>query len=472
MSQNRVRRGTRSTLNSTGVARIGSPCRVSFVVTSRNDNHGGHMLERFAIFADGLLEQANRHGLTGELIVVEWNPLPGPRLHEVLKLRHTSDSFPVRFIEAPHQAHQLIRNSDTIPLFQMIAKNVGIRRAQGEFVIATNPDVLFSDSLISFLAAGDLRADTLYRLDRHDVEADVPADAGIADQLSWCSQHVLRIHGRAGTFEPRKKRRFPSWRYLRALGLLGYQAAQESLRAALASCGQVVDGWRSELLRLRGWHPKFRRVRHWRPWQIRKTLGAFERACAWGDRVLLRVCRVLLPSRLMRAIDRASVAYGPHRLRHALWLGAKRAFGPPRVHTNGCGDFTLIARQHWLRLRGYPELPLWSMHIDSFLCFMAVAAGLREEILPPPSLMFHMEHERSWVVMTPEDRLRTFALRPWIDIGLLGDLWEDAYTERRPVLFNDERWGLADWDLTEVLLLSGDKHVIKSGSPLVPVREE
>jgi hypothetical protein len=53
----------------------------------------------------------------------------------------------------------------------------------------------------------------------------------------------------------------------------------------------------------------------------------------------------------------------------------------------------------------------------------------------------------------------------------LGDLWEDAYTARRPILFNDERWGLADWDLSEVLLLSGDKHVVKSGSPSMPVRE-
>ncbi|MGH7551576.1 MAG: hypothetical protein ACREMQ_00940, partial [Longimicrobiales bacterium] len=101
------------------------------------------MLRRFAIFADGLLEQANRHGLSGELVVVEWNPPPGPRLHEVLKLRHQSDSFAIRFIEVPAEAHVAIRNSDTIPLFQMIAKNVGIRRAQGEFIVATNPDVLF-----------------------------------------------------------------------------------------------------------------------------------------------------------------------------------------------------------------------------------------------------------------------------------------------------------------------------------------
>src|SRR5512145_381016 len=178
-------RGIGTTLNGTNNRGMVSPCRVSFVVTSRNDDHGGRMLSRFGVFADGLIEQANRHGLSGELIIVEWNPPPGPRLHEVLTLRQKSDSFAVRFIEVPVAAHEAIRNSDTMPLFQMIAKNVGIRRARGQFVVATNPDVLFSDALMSFLAAGDLRASTMYRLDRHDIEANVPEDAGIEEQLAW-----------------------------------------------------------------------------------------------------------------------------------------------------------------------------------------------------------------------------------------------------------------------------------------------
>jgi hypothetical protein len=74
--------------------------------------------------------------------------------------------------------------------------------------------------------------------------------------------------------------------------------------------------------------------------------------------------------------------------------------------------------------------------------------------------------------MTPEDRLRTFALKPWLDISLLGELWAEAYRTRRPIVFNDERWGLADWNLEEVVVLSGEKRVIRSGSRLMPVGEE
>ncbi len=352
------------------------------------------MLRRFAIFANGLLEQANRHGLSGELVVVEWYPPPGPRLHEVLKLRHTSDTFAIRFIEVPTTVHEAIRNSDTIPLFQMIAKNVGIRRAQGEFVVATNPDVLFSDALVGFLAKGDLRADTMYRLDRHDVAADVPEGASVAEQLAWCARRVLRAHRRAGTDEP--------------------------------SAG---GAW---------------------PW-----LGQ----------------RVVALRKLRRAMTRAYVLYGPRRVfRNALWLALKKILAPPSPHVSGCGDFTMLSRHRWFELRGYPALPLWSMHLDAFLCFMAVASGLHERVLGPPCVLYHMEHEQSWVVMTPEERLRTFALKPWIDTWLLGDLWEEACETRRPIVFNDGDWGLANRDLEEVRVLSGEQQVVRPELP-IPVQE-
>ena len=127
-------------------------CCVSFIVTTRNDGFGGGMLRRLGVFIDALLELAERHRLDGELIVVEWNPPDGPRLHEALKLRNSSDHLSIRFIEVPHALHARIPHSDTIPLFQMIAKNVGIRRARGRYIIATNQDILFSDGLIGLLA--------------------------------------------------------------------------------------------------------------------------------------------------------------------------------------------------------------------------------------------------------------------------------------------------------------------------------
>jgi hypothetical protein len=128
----------------------------------------------------------------------------------------------------------------------------------------------------------------------------------------------------------------------------------------------------------------------------------------------------------------------------------------------------MLSRNRWFELRGYPELPLWSMHLDAFLCLMAVGSGLREEILRPPCAMFHMEHGRSWVVMTPEERLRTFASKPWIDTWLLTDLWEEVQRTRRPIVCNDERWGLGGWRFGEVCILSGRRERVILDSSLVP----
>lgn len=186
----------------------------------------------------------------------------------------------------------------------------------------------------------------------------------------------------------------------------------------------------------------------WRPWEVKRIVRGIGRCLSMG----WAGCQVL-PQRMVRALAKARLQCGDKRvLRNTAWVIANKVLGPPRIHTNGCGDFTLLHRESWFWLQGYPELPLWSMHLDSFLCYMAVASGIKERVLQDPCIMFHIEHGNSWVVMTPEERLRTFAMRPWIDLSLLGELWAEAYRTRRPVRFNDERWGLADRVLGEVVL--------------------
>ena len=53
-----------------------------------------------------------------------------PPLAEVLDLPPAA-ALPVRIIEVPHETHATLDHADRLPLFQMIAKNVGIRRARG-----------------------------------------------------------------------------------------------------------------------------------------------------------------------------------------------------------------------------------------------------------------------------------------------------------------------------------------------------
>ena len=49
------------------------------------------------------------------------------------------------------------------------ARNVGIRRARGEFILPTSPDILLSDELAEWFGKRQMGSGQMYRLARHDV---------------------------------------------------------------------------------------------------------------------------------------------------------------------------------------------------------------------------------------------------------------------------------------------------------------
>jgi hypothetical protein len=337
---------------------------LSVVATSRNDDHGGDLLRRMQIFLDGLLQQCQRHGVDAELILVEWNPPPDrPPLAEALRWPADPPPGRVRIIDVPSARHRRFRHADALPLFQMIAKNVGIRRARGRFVLATNVDILFSDELMRFLAARDLDPARMYRIDRHDVMPDVPLPANLDEQLAYCRSHLLRVHTRDG------------------------------------SLGLNSDGSRGPA------SPR-------RPLPLR----------------LLRAARQTLRKRRP----------GP---------------GPVPLHLNGCGDFTLLSREKWHELRGYPELQIFSFNLDSVLCHAAHHAGARENVLPEPMRIYHMEHSTGsgWTPEGEDTLFESLAARgiPWLDHDGLLDWAAEMNRYEAPMIFNGESWGLAGEDVLE-----------------------
>ena len=174
---------------------------LSLVVTARNDDHGGNPLGRMQAFIGGWIAQARRHGIPSELILVEWNPPPDrPRLRQALEWPDDFGPCQVRIVEVPAELHRRYAHAEALALYQMIAKNVGIRRARGQFVLATNIDILFSDELAAFFAARRLEDGRMYRMDRHDAMSDVPAGAPIEEQLAYCRGHLIRVNRREGTF--------------------------------------------------------------------------------------------------------------------------------------------------------------------------------------------------------------------------------------------------------------------------------
>jgi hypothetical protein len=334
---------------------------ISFVVTSRNDDHGGNLRERMQVFAESLIAQCERHRFESELVLVEWNPPHDrKRLAQALDWPASSQCR-VRILEVPSKVHHQLKHSDRLPLFQMIAKNVGIRRAKGDFILATNIDILFSDELIRFLASRRLRRSRMYRVDRYDVP--IPSGSTLEARLEFCRTHVFRIHQKDMIYNP--------------------------------SQGTVHPVYIPLTPRLR----------------FKEALQDFG----------------LLPVR----------SYS-------------------RLHTNASGDFTLMNRDHWHSLRGYPEFQMYSFHLDSVLCHAAYHAGLREVVLQDPMRIYHMEHAQGsgWSPEGKEQlqkRLREAGV-PQLEHSQFARWAIEMRKNRAPRIFNDENWGFADQQLPEIEL--------------------
>jgi hypothetical protein len=126
---------------------------------------------------------------------------------------------------------------------------------------------------------------------------------------------------------------------------------------------------------------------------------------------------------------------------------------PVSVHMSACGDFTLMAREHWFDVRGYAELDQFSMNLDSILCYAAHHAGAREQLLPEPMRIYHIEHGAGsgW---TPEGEGKLYARIS--QQGIQSVSYQDLValiTQMRslhaPVIFNMDDWGLATFTFPE-----------------------
>lgn len=143
--------------------------KISFIISARNDDYGGNFLFRLNSFIRNLAYLAGKHRLDAELIVVEYNPFAEEKTLSEILIIHQNPSLPIRVITVPPEFHEKIKQDSKTPFLEYVAKNVGIRRAQGRFIATTNPDIIFSNSCIAFLAKSNLEFNKFYRLNRHDL---------------------------------------------------------------------------------------------------------------------------------------------------------------------------------------------------------------------------------------------------------------------------------------------------------------
>jgi hypothetical protein len=403
---------------------------LSVVATTRNDNHGGDLTKRTQTFIDGLAVQATRHRVPVELVLVEWNPPPDRRsLAEEMRWPESTPFYRARIITVPANVHATLDPEFRLPLYQMIGKNIGIRRARAPFILATNIDLLFSDDLFQQFSQG-LRPDRLYRADRCDVEASIPADASIDDALAQAKNHTIRIFKADGIYVNQKGVWVNSTptTYLRILNAIrsGRNEATEIVQRRIQATGLCRE-------------PTARRL----------ALGALPLAPVL---VLLRRARTRLLGRRARPSrldDIAKQRFGEIQRAVTHW----RKFA--RLHTNACGDFTLLSRDNWFRFCGYPEWVMYSWNIDSILLLQVDASRIATHKFSASACTYHIEHGGGW---TPEreaalfDGLRARGVRylSFEDLCNISAELDQVRKHRGLKIFNDKNWGLAELDLPEI----------------------
>jgi hypothetical protein len=335
----------------------------TFVVTSRNDSHGGNIMKRMRLFMQGLIAQANRHQLPIELIFVEWNPPKDrPRLHEVLPNPQQGDCLTVRYITVPESIHAQYKRAHEIPLFQMTAKNVGIRRARGQFVCCTNIDLLFSDDLMRRLAAKNLDPKCYYRANRVDFPDGIDESMSLDAQFAYAEAHVIRVNGWDSRFK-------------------NVDARRHGLKEMLPVSRRFVD-WLAS------------RDRRKQP---------------LGDREFY-------------LLDR-----------------------------DACGDFTMMHRDAWAHIRGYAELDLYSIHIDTIGIAAARALGYTQSVFPRSACTYHIDHPTGWSSMGPLEKLKFSEERPGIDYGILQEVAIWVLGKHTDLNLNPENWGFVGEEFEEVV---------------------
>jgi hypothetical protein len=121
---------------------------LSIIMAARNDNYGGEVYrdvepatptpQRLRMAQSFYTLHEAFKNIDYEVIVVEWNPIKGvEKISDWPFMQHPK----VRFIEVPDWfSDGLIGNQE---FHEYHAKNVGIRRAFGKYVLCTNPDILW-----------------------------------------------------------------------------------------------------------------------------------------------------------------------------------------------------------------------------------------------------------------------------------------------------------------------------------------
>ena len=135
---------------------------ISFIIGSRNDNFGSNPILRLRFTLQNLLlfNWKSLYNVYIEIIVIEWNPISSNKhlwqykeIKQLLKMNKNKYKNKIYFYSIPPFYNDKIDclSISHCPYYEYHAKNVGLRRSNGEWKLIMNIDDLFGINLLNLI---------------------------------------------------------------------------------------------------------------------------------------------------------------------------------------------------------------------------------------------------------------------------------------------------------------------------------
>jgi hypothetical protein len=317
--------------------------------TLRSANEGLSAVQRAFNWVDVWACMALRHRVSLELLLVDWatdtnsgrpplahvfsNREGGAGIHLCSDSSHeTHPNIVLRIITVPMAFLHAIPNPFNLTMLEHHAKNVGLRRARGRWLLVNNPDTLPSPDIMPFVKKANMQwpnsSSAFYRA--HRMSLTLAPTIALAPTLS------------------------PDVRVSRLERML--EISLVSNKASYDLDGQSL-GWEGDAFDSVGWDYPI-------------ILG--DDSCLDG------------PPPLNMHVTNSST------LDEVL-----RRLGPSQqLYSMASGDFVMMSRQAMRAVGGYVQVAQnWNM--DSFMLCQAVGSGLHQVILSLPCAVIHQFHPRT-----------------------------------------------------------------------------
>jgi len=142
--------------------------RISAVIISRNDNYGGELNKRATYCLNTMLDTFD------EVIYVDWNSPDGRPLTDDLKITVNPDRLKV-IVVSPERAASLMGAEAYArgqKCCEVLGRNVGIRRATGDYIVSTNIDIIPPKRLYLEDLIAQIKPKSMITLAKHDITVD------------------------------------------------------------------------------------------------------------------------------------------------------------------------------------------------------------------------------------------------------------------------------------------------------------